>query len=303
MFVESICVFGSAARQTNDLLSDKDVLIVCSDSQRRRSLAKSWEQRGWSAAAYAPSQITGMIRHGSLFIQHLKREGKILSDNGGWLRQHLAEAAPKSTYKIDQLRSIDLIRPVERLGSYRWEGLLAADLAFVFFRNFGIYGLAERRVYEFDYFQVIEFLTSQHKLSNEESDILVGLRARKVAYRDRRDDVAGNFDTDLLINTCNKVLRRPELTRIGKSSQLRIFPLRFATLREVEAKLVAMFDIHMLDVRGAGNELGSIWRAVTGPREYSSTIRKIDTAWVLAAERCIRGRFAEFNIRNGSAQS
>lgn len=300
--IESICVFGSAARQTSDSLSDKDVLIVSDDTRRRRRLAKLWKQKGWSVAAYSPSQITGMIRHGSLFIQHLKREGKFLTDRNYWLGQHLAEAVPKSTYRIDQLRSIDLIKPVERLGSDKWEGLLAADLAFVFFRNFGIYSLAEKRVYEFDYSRVIEFLASEHKLSSEESDLLFGLRERKVAYRTRRESVASGMDTDILINVCRKVCSSSGLTRIGTSSPIRVFPLRFASLRDAEAKLVALFDIRMLDAGGAGKMLSSVWQAVTSPREYSLTIRKIDGSWISLTEQHIRDRLELLNVRKQSVE-
>jgi hypothetical protein len=285
--IESICIFGSSARRTNDSLSDKDVLIVSDDSHNRSNLVTSWERDGWSLAAYSPSQIRGMIRHGSLFIQHLKREGQLVTDRGGWLGLQLAEAMPKSTYKIDQRRSIDLIRPVERLGSTKWEGLLAADLSFVFFRNFGIYSLAEGNEYEFDYSKVIAFLASQHKLSNEESDALLSLRERKVAYRNRWDTVVDDFDTALLISICRKVSKSNGLTRIGKSSPIRLFPLRFASLRDAEARLVTLCDVKELDEGCVGKELGSIWKAVTAPRNYSSTIRKIDKTWVSDIEQHI----------------
>lgn len=99
--VESVCIFGSAARGTSDSISDRDVLIVTRSSWRRRQLTRIWVGRGWSVAAYSPNRIQTMALRGSLFVQHLKREGIIILDNRGWLANLLSSAMPKRSYEAD----------------------------------------------------------------------------------------------------------------------------------------------------------------------------------------------------------
>ena len=113
--VASICIFGSSARRNVDELSDKDVLIVSNDIDFLDAEKKKWAGRGWSVASYTVNRFENLINSKSLFIQHLKVEGLIVSDFGGWLERKLAAFVPKSSYMDECYRSVDLIRPIERL--------------------------------------------------------------------------------------------------------------------------------------------------------------------------------------------
>ena len=53
-----------------------------------------------------------MIQSGSLFIQHLKLEGIIIEDNGGWLFDTLDQAKPKKSYISDAAASVSLALPI-----------------------------------------------------------------------------------------------------------------------------------------------------------------------------------------------
>lgn len=75
----SIVEFGSSVRGGNDEHSDKDLLIVCSRSSHR-VLRRRYEVNGYSVSTLTPGQLVAMQRRGSLFVQHLKNESRILFD-------------------------------------------------------------------------------------------------------------------------------------------------------------------------------------------------------------------------------
>lgn len=291
--VESVCIFGSAARGTADALSDKDVLIVTGNPCRRRQLTRKWAGDGWSVAAYSPNRIRAMARKGSLFVQHLKREGIIITDNRGWLANLLNSAEPKQSYEDDFLLAVQMIKPLQRLGFGYWPQLMAADLGFVFVRNAGIYALAERGVFEFGYERIVRGLVDIVGLTVAEVEILQRLRALKVAYRSRDHTLVHLGDHSALLEVCAKVARTNVLPKVPEDAPVRLFPIRYATLRDIEARMIMQFDVGRLDQGGLGGDLSSVWKMVTTPREYSWAIREIDPAWIASANQIL-------DIRSGS---
>lgn len=285
--VESICVFGSAARGTTDELSDRDILIITSEPCRRRELTKKWVSVGWSVAAYHPNRLRAMVRKGSLFVQHIKREGIIISDNGGWLEKLLKKATPKQSYEADFLLANNMLKPLERLAIGYWSQLMAADLAFVYVRNAGIYALAERGVYEFGYDRILRGLAGVVGLTDADVMILQRLRTLKVAYRLRDHSLADLGEHSALLKVCSKVAGTCIASTIPEVAPIRLFPSRYASLRDVEARLISQFNVEMLDKGRLGDDISSLWRVVTNPREYSWTIHKIDPEWIANANQIL----------------
>lgn len=285
--IESVCIFGSAARGSTDTLSDKDVLIVADDPKRRRQLEGKWAGEGWSVASYSPSRIRGMVRMGSLFIQHLKTEGIVVLDNCDWLANLLHSSEPKPNYKSDFQSALQLLKPLERLTSGYWQNLMAADLGFVFIRNAGIYTLADRGHYEFSYERIVKELAGDIELSRLEMDLLLRLRALKVAYRTRNRSPGNSFDLNTLLEVCSKVAGVHISQSISADAPIRLMPLRYATIRDVEARIIMKFTPPCLDQSMQTRELSSLWKMVTAPREYSWSIREIDSKWVATANRML----------------
>ena len=195
--IESICVFGSLARTSIDRLSDRDILVVSDDSVHRSNVVKHWQARGWAVSSYSPSRLLKTIEAGSLFVQHLKREGIILKDRNGWLGEQLEGAAPKKSYENDAARNVLLAAPIERFDSDELieRNLIVADLAYVALRNFGICYLANRGRYTFDYHEIVNTIGEEFSLTTEEIMILSTLRNGKAAYRGGRDcgDIPGTI--------------------------------------------------------------------------------------------------------------
>ena len=231
--IESICVFGSAARSTDDSLSDRDVLIVASDKKRLVELNDAWTKQGWSVAAYSPDRILAMREKGSLFIQHLRFEGIMVADCDKWLAGVLERSQPKASYRLDLRNAFEMIRPAERVVPTYWSDLLVADLCYVYLRNAGIYILAENNQLEFDFNRIIEKLVRLGRIPAEGMESLRQLRPLKVAYRDRnREAQYCNWSLEKAVELCAD-LTQQELKPISVQAPIRKFELRYATVRDI----------------------------------------------------------------------
>ena len=76
----SVCLFGSAARSSTDLLSDRDVLVTARRLKATRPYVRELGSKGYSVASFSHARFQRMVAAGSLFVHHLKMEGKIIHD-------------------------------------------------------------------------------------------------------------------------------------------------------------------------------------------------------------------------------
>ena len=276
--VESVCIFGSFARSASDELSDRDVLVVCDDTGRRNSVVGYWQARGWAVSAYSPTRLLKTIEAGSLFIQHLKREGIILEDWNGWLSDQLNGAEAKESYEVDAMRSVLLAAPMERFEADELieRNLVAADLAYVAIRNFGICYLANRKRYIFDYNDIVSELGVEFDLDAREMQVLGTLRKGKVAYRNgfNHKDVQGTVGE--LREILSTFFADRPLCEIDVSAEIRDLGGGYAILRDFEAFVMARFGCSGFVAKRALEHLGCVWRWIMDPRAYCWNIRHVD---------------------------
>lgn len=180
-----------------------------------------------------------------------------------------------------------MLKPLERLDLGYWSQLLAADLGFVFVRNAGIYALAEQGIYEFGYERIVRGLADIVGLTVAEIRVLQRLRAFKVAYRLRNSNLVDLGDHNALIEICAKIAQINIASTLPKNAAVRLFSVRYATLRDIEARMIMQFDVDALDHDRRDIELTSLWKMATSPREYSWAIRNIDAAWVTKANEIL----------------
>ena len=108
--LKAVILFGSAARGDDDVHSDRDVCAIVEDLPDRhvhsltRRVAELYRTDPQSVSAYRRSTISQMAKDGSLFLWHLKREGRILYDRGGTARRTLSTLAEYRRYSDDLLR-------------------------------------------------------------------------------------------------------------------------------------------------------------------------------------------------------
>lgn len=113
-----VMLFGSTARGDRSVNSDIDVLELVS----RRS--KPYRIGRFNVSAYDKDTLIGLARRGSLFILHLKREGRILRDPTGELENCIASYREPSSYEnyLEAVGSLMALLDVQHSGySARWK--------------------------------------------------------------------------------------------------------------------------------------------------------------------------------------
>lgn len=274
--VESICIFGSVARATVDDLSDRDVLIVVSDPVRRIALSNSWQCLGWSVSAYSPKRFKAICQTGSLFVQHLKLEGQIISDTEGWLTQRLHKYRPKQTYKLEAQDSVSLALPIERFADDQSlkANLLATDLAYVSVRNFGVCELADIGSYTFDYDQIVDAVSDIRGLSPHETKLVRSLRLGKSSYRSRKQ--LTNFDGLIgdLKEVLGKIFPERRLGMLPREALPRCLGTGYYSLRDFEASVVSRLGRlpTIKEIESYG--LMPVWKFIQRPSHYTWSIRQ-----------------------------
>ena len=181
--VESVAVFGSRPRGDADQFSDRDVLLA---GEVRNSLVEhTLLNSGYSPSIYSWQQMETLSRDGSLFLQHLKQESRVLFDRNGRLRNLLEAYSPLADYSHRIIENVELFKMTN--GTPECPALIgwAFDVLAVGFRNHAILQLANTGRYVFSYPALVAIISETHKLAPGESQLLIDLRCRKRDYRDR----------------------------------------------------------------------------------------------------------------------
>jgi len=84
--INGVVLYGSCAREDTDSASDKDVCVFASKECRTteeqvRQCASDLPSGTLSITTYSQTQLEAMLSYGSLFLWHLKLEGRILYGN------------------------------------------------------------------------------------------------------------------------------------------------------------------------------------------------------------------------------
>ncbi|MCY4305913.1 MAG: nucleotidyltransferase domain-containing protein [Aestuariivita sp.] len=277
----SICIFGSSARMTNDEMSDRDVLIVASDRRSAKDEITRWKAAGWSVSFYSRARLWRVAQSGSLFIKHLQLEGKIIADTSYWLTDTLKMYREKRNYSAEISEAIDLVRPLQRLHrDFSNDGpFLAADIGYVFLRNYAIYRCAQEGTFLFDYAALLEELQCLERFGDRSRNQLMQLRLGKHAHRSDHSalcDVSDmKFASHWIADACSHLSIEP----IARDTPIRKLATPYATLRDSEAALAT----HGL-LNASGDEMPSTLRnarrMIKKPKDYSWHVSKISDEWV-----------------------
>jgi hypothetical protein len=88
-------MYGSAARGDADELSDVDLLVVADADEKTDLAMTAFSQDVVSVSRYAWDEIAAMVGYGSLFLHHVRQEGRaLLEERPPRLRQLLEELPP-----------------------------------------------------------------------------------------------------------------------------------------------------------------------------------------------------------------
>jgi len=283
----SICIFGSFARGKFDELSDRDVLILGRSDDEINLPAARWRSDGWSVAQFKTQHFEDMAKRGSLFVQHILKEGVVIKDDG-FLSEIRAAYRPKRYYRDEALDSLSLLANLPVAPACYWETLCAADIAYGAVRNLAILRLAESKRYEFEFEGALRHCAQVSRLSSEELAAVLRLRQLKHAYRMRKEDHS-------LLGCWPFALK----------AALRLFPCvprsaatgGYVAVRMLELELVRIADPRLLDALSPDDPLTDIWTLICGPR-YPTKIWEVPSSRFEEIRRAARQKsFDQTSVR------
>lgn len=100
-------LYGSAARKDSDAFSDKDIFILCEDMNLRelmetkKNLIEPAFTNQITVSTYRLSDVIVMSKRNSLFMWHLKLQGKIIFSKNQLLDKILETLEPYNNYQED----------------------------------------------------------------------------------------------------------------------------------------------------------------------------------------------------------
>lgn len=262
----SICIFGSTARGDCDVLSDRDVLIVGREDLLAEA-AVPWRQAAWNVTAYSPEAFARLAEVKSLFIQHIKQDGRIVRDDFGFLDREIRSFSPKSSYAGERNDALRFLEWLPKEGGDYWGDLCIADMGYVFFRNAAVLHLATKGKYIFGFADLVSEFCSDLRLGADFVRDLSRLRALKHAYRGRRmgmkignsiqslRDVADVFQSENNISECSSISD-------GITSDV------YFQSRLSEWELVKAYDPLSLDSVTEDHPLFAVWKRLTAGGGY-----------------------------------
>ena len=197
----ALAVFGSAARGDNDAFSDRDLLIVSDNDTALKVLKAGYDSLGWSCAAYSWSRLQHAADEGSLFVQHLKQESRVLRDPSNRLSDLLANYSTKASYKREANGAASLLgNLMQNLPRCDAGPMWTLDVLSVGFRSLAVAKLADHGIYSFANSEILDGLVRLGMIHQGDGYQLRSLRQFKSLYRrgltDRR--VGWNTIYDLL---------------------------------------------------------------------------------------------------------
>lgn len=187
MKIFSTVLFGSQISGGNDHQSDRDLLVVC-EPQSKNAVIKMYAELGYSVSVYTPHQLECMKSHGSLFLQHLRYESRVLLDYGCNFTEFINNCnfVPPPLAEINRSKQsiINALNcPIDHKS--RW---WLADYLFVLSRDYFIKYFARQNQIIFNVKQLSYEIKKEFNLKEIEAETFLSLRKCKAIYR------SGNFE-------------------------------------------------------------------------------------------------------------
>ena len=272
-----MALFGSQVSGGVDEKSDKDLLIVCPLNEKKRYI-KEYKNHGYSISVYTPEQLKYMKEKGSLFIQHLKNESRILFDKNNQLHNFLQTSTLVLPSNSELQRSVNSLNAAASAPKCSYLYGWLADHVFVLSRDYLVKYFAQKNKLVFNVNNLRKCIEDEFQLNSTESNVLLKLREAKYAYRKGSINlIMQHFAVEEWFNILQKidVLKQTKETHTHtNASYLNIhiiyeFNSQYELLRYIES-LRLLFP----DTKCDDNKETLINRLIKRPNEYSSTSKK-----------------------------
>lgn len=259
----SISIIGSLARGSSDEFSDRDLLVV-SDNVLRSAIVKRYSKKGWNVSEFSTRAFKRLADLQSLFVLHVKQDGRLLSDHDGFLASIFSSYRAKVSYSRESEDSFHSAMQIPELTGEYWFDLCAMDALYVFTRNALIlrYASGGRVTYDFSALVTLASLEADIDLSS-----LNRLRVLKSAYRSRAPCAISENECYRLHSLVIMMIHRfyGELLRPFESFGL---SKDYLNLRLIELSTLRGTTAIKLDALDKGDQRYPIWQRISGSTGY-----------------------------------
>ena len=187
--------FGSQARGDNDDFSDVDILIV-----REKTTI---DDKDTHKHYYTKKRLLSLKKAESLFLVHLKKEGKIIEDKSGWLQSFLSNVPD---FTADENR-IGLVKKylsiLLSMNPSNNQKLWWSDCIYVFLRDYLIKYNSKYGVYSFSPFMYGKPIGQRE---SDLTEVILDLRYQKSKYRSKNEISENRLDIKKIKSHLTNVL-------------------------------------------------------------------------------------------------
>lgn len=267
----AIAKFGSNCRDDSDQHSDRDLLIVC-PPRKKASLQRKYNKKGFSVSFFTESQLERMQDKGSLFLQHIKFESRIVIDSDDEFRRFIDSCnfKPPSQDELDRceiaLTTVLTWPSDSRTDSWK------ADWLYCVLRDYLVKKLAARGSLAFGISDISRCCKMKWGATDAQLNCLAQLRLNKAYYRSGVKEYTGNPLIFSEVNSLIKTISGIEIS-ISSDHHRSLESLRNSHLNTCYQWLRALEGIYIL-ARSTGFTHPSheeIVKIIQNPNLYNSS--------------------------------
>ncbi|MFK7049007.1 hypothetical protein FLACOL_01362 [Flavobacterium columnare] len=268
----SVAIYGSSTRENFDKYSDKDILIVAQSYNDLKALRTEYENQGFSVSAYTYSKLNFMSENGSLFIDHLVKESKIIFDNeskfSSILNNHKSKKPELKQFQENK-KYFEILKfvPNSKKG-FGW----FCDCFYVGIRNYLILKSAEKGNFNFSYLTLLDEIKNEGFISEKDVKILRELRVVKRNYRER---INNELPSKYFISKIVKIAKKLDLlTTVNISDEFEFQNFIESSLITDEYNHYQKLRLIEMYYHSKGIENKEIERIICNPQFYASFFKE-----------------------------
>lgn len=254
--------FGSNARGDNDNISDIDILKVCDFKNENVKELKNIH-------FYTKKRLMKLKEVESLFLIHLREEGRIISDESNWLKDFLKQIPNFVAKEKDILLVKKYLIYLLSIEPSKSQTLWWLDCLYVFLRDYYIKVNSKYNYYSFSPYSFAKLINEDIKkdLTND----VLELRRHKSKYR-HKIEIENSFSKNYLDELKNRI-----------SYSLGI-PITSNTLQNIflknDSEIEPYFKLRLIEGLYLNNDIeikdSILYKFIDSPHLYSWEIKQID---------------------------
>ncbi|MDF7631224.1 hypothetical protein PUG46_18365 [Erwiniaceae bacterium L1_55_4] len=251
--MHAIVKFGSKVRGNSDEYSDEDLLIVCPD-ERRGEYVNIYLNSGFNLSFFSLNQLIWMRTKGSLFLQHIKRDGVIVYDSQNKFFNFINSCDFLFPSENELRRCESTISFLSELPDYDGLHSWKADFLYSVSRDYLIKMLASKGQLAFGIDEICDLSIKLLGVSKIDIENFKKLREIKSNYRNSKLNVPCFYEQAVLVESWLSTMMdnfniklMPKQITVRHALNLREFESTYEALRCLEALFI------LVELRGVNH--------------------------------------------------